>query len=284
MHPDTPAAVEWPRAGREWIDCGGWKIWFWRQGYGDRMFIGQTFQPCGVLSEQRGVEAGFQIGAADEVGFAAGMATGHPPPGEGVGRGIGIEQVLEEKVGAEFPGKLFVMDPPRGDPEASMVVEPSGLEQFTDEVIHDGDAGAAGGDVGQTGAMGGGEGGHLGAIGRPDGGVVFKPPFPVRPPEDFLGQFFHAGERVGLLQRCEEFFLGDEATADGWRQPGDVWVAGHDQAAVGAVGWRLWEKSAPLGQGGFPGLRKHFFGSSKIIRQESVGPSRIDDRGLRQRS
>ena len=70
---------------------------------------------------------------------------------------------------------------------------------------------------GQTGAMGGGEGGYLGAIGRPDGGVVFKPPFPVRPPEDFLGQFFHAGERVGLLQRCEQFFLGDEATADGGR-------------------------------------------------------------------
>lgn len=148
MHPDTPAAVEWPRARREWIDCGGWKIWFWRQGYGRCVFIGQTFQPCGVLSEQRGVEAGFQIGAADEVGFAAGMSTGHPPPGEGVGRGIGIEQVLEEKVSAEFPGKPFVMDPPSGDPEARVVMEPSGLEQFTDEVIHDGDAGAAGGDVG----------------------------------------------------------------------------------------------------------------------------------------
>ena len=113
-------------------------------------FIGQTFQSCGVLSEQRGVEAGFQIGAADEVGFAAGMSTGHPPPGEGVGRGIGIEQVLEEKVGAELPGKLFVMDPPSGDPEACVVVEPSGLEQLTDEVIHDGDAGAAGGFLGLT--------------------------------------------------------------------------------------------------------------------------------------
>jgi hypothetical protein len=35
--------------------------------------------------------------------------------------------------------------------------------------------------------MGGAEGGHLGAIGRPDGWMVFKPPFPVGSPEDFLG-------------------------------------------------------------------------------------------------
>ena len=161
-------------------------------------------------------------------------------------------------MGAELPWQPFVMDPPRGDPEAGVVMEPSGLEKFTDEVVYDGDAGATGGDVGQTGAMGGGEGGHLGAIGGPDGWMVFKPPFPVRSPEDFLGQFFHLGERVGLLQGSEKFLLGDEAAADGWGQPGDVWVAGRDQAAVGPVGWCPWEKSVPLGQGGFSGLRKHF--------------------------
>lgn len=80
MQPDAPAADEWTRASRERSDRDGREIRFGRQERGRCVFISQKFQPCGVLGEQRGIDAGFQIGAADEVGFAASMQAGHPPP------------------------------------------------------------------------------------------------------------------------------------------------------------------------------------------------------------
>ena len=80
MQPDAPAASERTRASRERSDRDGRELWLRRQERGDRMFVGQKFQPCGVLGEQRGIDAGFQIGAADEVGFAASLQAGHPPP------------------------------------------------------------------------------------------------------------------------------------------------------------------------------------------------------------
>ena len=160
------------------------------------------------------------IGRACEVMLAARVQARHPAPRERVRCRIGIEQVFAEERRAQLPGQAQRENPDRGEPHASMVVEPANLNQFFCPGVEACDPRAPVPCEPKAFMPGPRlpQGPLLGIKTDKHAWPCLEPSFPVAAPEHFLDELFSRREAVVFQDGGDHLFLGDQSPPDPGRK------------------------------------------------------------------
>ena len=171
----------------------------------------------------------FEIRESHEVGLAGRLQAGHPTPRERVAGRIGVEEMTEEKIRAEFPGQTLRVNPETRPPHPRVIVEVSGLDEFPRDFIHAGDAtfsGSNGVRISQNiRRQSRAQVAHAPPPTRPHLRTHLQPALPVSAPAHFLEPFLRRRETAMRERVADHFVLGEQAMPQRWAESRDVAVA-----------------------------------------------------------